>query len=106
MRNLLALLGAAVLVVAGLGWYLGWYKLGFTKTSDGNLRVETDVNTRKVVDDSSDALRKAGAFVGDHVDKAAQDAKDGQQPTPGTTPGPQDKSVSIFGIILAPSEKK
>ncbi len=27
MKNLLALVGAAVVTFAGLGWYLGWYNL-------------------------------------------------------------------------------
>ena len=85
MRNLLALVGAAVIAFAGLGWYFGWYKLTFTKTSDGNLRVETDVNTKKVVTDSGDALKQVGDLVGEKVDKTAQDAKSGQ---PANTPGP------------------
>lgn len=106
MKNLLALIGALVVGFAVAGWYLGWYKLGITKTSDGNLHVETNVNTKKVVDDSGDALKKAGAFVGDHLEKTAQDAKSGQQPTPGTTPGPQDTKVTIFGFDLSAAEKK
>lgn len=110
MKNLLALIGALVVGFAIGGWYLGWYQLGVTKTSDGNLHVETNVNTKKLADDSSEALKKAGAFVGDHLEKTATDAKTGTTPTPGTTPGPQDQAaptkVTVFGIDLSPSDKK
>jgi len=108
MKNLFALIGALVVGFAVAGWYLGWYQLGFTRTSDGNLRVETNVNTKKVVDDSGEALKKAGAFVGDHLDKTAADASSsaGQQPAPAATPAPPEKDakVSIFGIDLTPKK--
>jgi hypothetical protein len=104
MKNLLAFIGALVVGFAVAGWYLGWYQLGITKSSDGTLHVETNVNTQKVADDSTDAFKKAGAFVGDHLDKSTP------PPTPGGTPGPQDQNqatkVTVFGIDLSPSEKK
>jgi hypothetical protein len=103
MRNLLALVGALVVGFAVVGWYLGWYQLGVSKTTDGNLHVETNVNTKKVVDDSGAAIKKAGELVGSQLEKANKDG----QPTPGTTPGPQDQSkVTIFGFDLSPTEKK
>src|ERR1700730_16232337 len=34
MRNILALLAAGALVVAGLGWYLGWYHVKSTPSAD------------------------------------------------------------------------
>ena len=106
MKNLLALVGAVVIGFGVAGWYLGWYKLGFTKTTDGNLQVETNVNTKKVVDDSGDALKQAGAFLGNHLEKAATDANASQQPTPGDTPCPQEKKVTIFGFDLTNTGQK
>ena len=106
MKNLLALVGAVVIGFGVAGWYLGWYKLGFTKTTDGNLQVETNVNTKKVVDDSGDALKKAGAFLGNHIEKVASDANASQQPTPGATPGPQDTKVTLFGFDLSGAAPK
>lgn len=109
MRNLLALVGALVVVFAGLGWYLGWYKLSVSKTADGNLRVQTEVDTNKIVADSEDKLKRAGAYLGNQLDKAGQDAKAGPPPTPGVTPGPatadQNQKVSVFGFDLTPSQK-
>ena len=103
MRNLLALIGAVVVGFAVIGWYLGWYELGVTRTNEGTLRVETNLNTQKVVDDSGAAIKKAGDLVGKNLDKS-QDVK---QPTPGTTPGPQDqKKVTLFGFDLSPAQKK
>src|SRR5688572_9564605 len=61
MRNLLALGGAALLVFAGLGWYLGWYKVQSTPTADGQRRIESDLNTNKIkqdVDKGKDKVRK------------------------------------------------
>jgi hypothetical protein len=49
MRNILALIGAAVLVFAVLGWYFGWYKLGAEPAADGHRKI--DVNTHKIVED-------------------------------------------------------
>src|SRR6185312_1068406 len=89
MRNLLALVGIVVIGFAGLGWYMGWYKLSFTRSSDGNLEIKTDVDTKKVGTDSSEALKNLGHAIGNQAEKAAQDAK-GTAPagTPVGTPGP------------------
>ena len=103
MRNLLALIGAVVVGFAVVGWYLGWYQLGVTKSTEGNMNVETQVNTKTVVDDSGAAIKKAGELVGGHLEKASKDGP----PALGTTPGPQDQQkVTLFGFDLSPSEKK
>ncbi|QJW94068.1 hypothetical protein [Frigoriglobus tundricola] len=89
MRNLLALFGLLVLGFGGGGWYLGWYKLSVTRGIDGNLEIKTDVDTKKVTTDSSEALKNISAVVGNQVDKAAQEAKAvAPTSTPGATPGP------------------
>jgi hypothetical protein len=85
MRNLLALVGALVIGFVGVGWYMGWYKLSVSKRPDGNIRIETDVDGKKVIQDVGDGAKHLGQLAGDQVDKAAQDAKAGQ---PANTPGP------------------
>lgn len=103
MRNLLALVGAVVVGFAVVGWYLGWYQLGVTKATDGNLQVEANVNTKKLTDDSGAFFKKAGEAVGSQLEKASQNG----QPTPGTTPAPQEKQkVSLFGFDLSQVQKK
>lgn len=88
MRNLLALIGLLVLGFVGIGWYMGWYKLSFSRTTDGNLEIKTNVDTKKVGADSSDALNKLGTVIGNQAEKAAQDAKNALPPLPAGTPGP------------------
>jgi hypothetical protein len=51
MRNILALIGAAVLGFAVLGWYLQWYKVGTEPTSDGHRKVNIDFSTTKIAED-------------------------------------------------------
>ncbi len=75
MRNLLALIGAVVVLVVGLGWYLGWYTLG---TEPG--KVEVDFHTKKIADD----IKKGSQSVGDLLNrdqKASTEKKVEGQPT-------------------------
>src|SRR5262245_65244312 len=86
MRNFLALIGALVIGFGGVGWYLGWYKLNVSKAPDGNAEITTTVDTKKVVTDTEHGAKQVGAFVGDHLEKSAQEAK--QPGPPASTPGP------------------
>jgi hypothetical protein len=89
MRNILAVIGLLVIGFAGLGWYMGWYKLSVSRSTDGNLQITTNVDTQKVGNDSSEFFKNAATVVGSQVDKAAQEAKTSAPPsTPGATPGP------------------
>jgi hypothetical protein len=51
MRNFLALMAAAFLTLAGVGWYLGWYDVLIQPGSGGHHRVDIDVNIPKIKDD-------------------------------------------------------
>ena len=83
MRNLLSLFGLLVIGFAGIGWYMGWYKLSVTRGTDGNLEIKTDVDTKKVETDSTDARsRTSGTAIGSHVEKAAQDTGEDQSRLP------------------------
>jgi hypothetical protein len=73
MRNILALIGAAVVVFGGLGWYLGWYQFDLATGTDGKVHINGNVDTTKIVDDS----KKFGEKVGKVVDGA----KDKGEPT-------------------------
>lgn len=94
MRNLLALIGALVVGFGGLGWYFGWYKVNVTKAPDGNLRIEADVNTKKVGNDFGEGLKKGGEVLND-LGKGANEAKVTQ---PGPVTAPQhEESGWLFG---------
>jgi hypothetical protein len=66
MRNLLALLGFALVVFLALGWYLDWYS--FASNTD---TIEIGVNKKKMVDDAEAVKKKAS----DAVHSVTGDAK-------------------------------
>jgi hypothetical protein len=52
MRNMLALFGAALLAIVGVGWYLGWYKVRSQPASvPGQHTVNIDIDTKKIGND-------------------------------------------------------
>jgi hypothetical protein len=60
MRNLLALLGAALVTFLLVGWYLDWYHITpKAGASPGHNGVEIDVNSKKIGDDVNKGI-KAG----------------------------------------------
>lgn len=104
MRNLLAVIGLLVVGFAILGWYLNWYSLSVTRSSDGKLQISTDVDTNKLGSDANEAMKNLATVVGRQVEKAAQDAKNAAPAgAPGTTPGPVNGSQGSTYNPLAPS---
>lgn len=87
MRNLFALVGVLVVGVGGAGWYLGWYKVSLTKNQDGNLQIQTDVDTKKVSGDSSAFFQKVGQMVSEKVQQTGQNAALPPANTPAVLPG-------------------
>ncbi len=84
MRNFFALIGLLVVGFLGAGWYLGWYKLSFSRNPDGSAQVKADVNTRKVTADTGEGMKQVGAFL----NSQAQKAGDGKAGPLANTPGP------------------
>jgi hypothetical protein len=104
VRNLLALIGLLVVGVGGLGWYMGWYKLSFTRTSDGNIEIKTDVDTKKVTTDGSNLLKNISSTVENKANQAAKDASAAPPAgTPGATPGPVAPAQGSSLNPLAPA---
>jgi hypothetical protein len=87
MRNLFALIGVLVVGVGGAGWYLGWYKVNFTKNTEGNLQIQTDVDTKKLSGDSAEFFQKVGQLVDDKLKQAGQSGTTPPATTPANTPG-------------------
>ncbi len=88
MRNLFALIGVLVVGLGAGGWYLGWYKMNVSKNPEGNLQIQTDVDTKKLSGDSSEFFQKVGQIVSDKVQQ--ETSKSGTTPpttTPANTPG-------------------
>ncbi len=82
MRNILAFLAAAVIVLAGVGWYLDWYKLRLAPAGDGHLNVTIDADTAKAREDVSREAKKIEEAI--NKDKTsdgaqAEEKQDGQK---------------------------
>ena len=73
MRNLLALVGAAVIGFGVAGWYFGWYQLGVTKSNDGNLHVDVWYQNRAV------STQVGTGLVGNELTQITSGLSDGQQ---------------------------
>jgi hypothetical protein len=50
MRNLLALVALAVIVLAGLGYYKEWYTFKAVAAPDGHKTYTVDVDAKKIQD--------------------------------------------------------
>lgn len=87
MKNLLALVGLVVIGFAGIGWYMGWYKFSVAKTDDGKLQIKTDVDAKKVTDDSAAFFKNTAALIGKKLENESKDGKDAKG-APAGTPGP------------------
>jgi hypothetical protein len=48
MRNLLALVGAAVVTFVGAGYYLGWFSVHRPSGEDGSKSYNVELNTSKI----------------------------------------------------------
>ena len=62
VKNLLALGAAALIGFAGIGWYLGWYKIQTTPTASGE-KVTIDLNTPKIKEDVAHGKEKLRDYL-------------------------------------------
>jgi hypothetical protein len=58
MKNLLALVGLAVVGFGTAGWYLGWYNVATQKDAQGHTHVELEVDSSKVQHDLQQGEQK------------------------------------------------
>jgi hypothetical protein len=59
MRNLLALLGATVVTVVAVGWYLDWFRVRPAASGDGHKNYNLQLNTTKIEEDIHKGTSKA-----------------------------------------------
>ncbi|MBX9680469.1 MAG: lactonase family protein [Gemmataceae bacterium] len=104
MRNLLAMAAAGLLVFAGLGWYLDWYRLQTSTTPDGRRQIAVDLDTNKVRTDVNNFRKDNG---GQWTPTAAP-GSGGLIPAPQgfTTPSPttQPNQQPGFSVNVRPFE--
>jgi len=98
MRNILALIGAAVVAFLVVGWYLGWYQIARIPSPGGKQAIHVDVNPDKITND----VKKAGEQGAEIVDQLRDKSKDKpkQETGPATnffTPTPTEKDRGSSG---------
>jgi hypothetical protein len=102
MRNMLALFGAALLTVVGMGWYLGWYKVRSQPASvPGQHSVNIDINTSKISKDLQQGEQKLQQWLEKKSgDKSGDEAKKGDGglmlPSPSSPKKPHSESTPLF----------
>jgi hypothetical protein len=84
IKNLFALIGLAVVVFVGAGWYLGWYKVAEQSDGQGHPQVKIQVNASQVTSD----LHKAEQKVLEDLEKAKAVS------TPASTSAPQPPATT------------
>jgi hypothetical protein len=78
MRNLLALLGFALVTFLIVGWYLDWYHVTPRQTTaPGHQGLEIDVNRKKIGDDVNKGIKAGEDEIHKLTDK---DGKPAPQP--------------------------
>lgn len=80
MRNLLALVGLAVVVFLGLGYYLGWYKFDSSTGITGKKHISFEVDTKKIESDIKEGGEKLADKVGDASDNLKKNHSDSSHP--------------------------
>jgi len=98
MRNILALIGAAVVAFLAVGWYLGWYQVSRTSSPGGKQAISVDLNSDKISND----VKKAGEQGAEIVDQLRDKSKSqpNQETGPATnffTPTPAEKDKGSSG---------
>ena len=98
MRNLLALLGAAILTILVAGWYLGWYNISSApSTNSGHSKLEVDINSDKIGKD----VKKGEQNVQDFIEKKG--AANSTPTTPTTPAAPTSNVPSPFAPPADPN---
>lgn len=70
MRNLLALLGTALVAFLAIGWYLDWYQI----TPKPGSSVEININSRKIEDDVQRGVQAGKNKVNRLTDRDSQNS--------------------------------
>jgi hypothetical protein len=101
MRNMLALLGLILVLFFGIGFFRGWYTLGFSTSTDGSMwHITIGIFRQKVGGDIDDSRKWAGDKIDQikstNVAAPSTNPMPGATPTPGTNPTP---SANLPGPI-------
>jgi hypothetical protein len=103
MRNLLALLGAAVVTVVGVGWYLDWFKVHRGPANGGKQNYNVEFNTTKIGED----IHKGGEKLHKALEKKSTPMKETELVPPGPVfPTDLDIPMKNDGSPFSTTSKK
>ena len=105
MKNLLALIGLAVVIVGGLGWYLGWYQLGTQQGVNGHRIITVDVDTKKAIENGKNGVQKVSSIISNETKGTSPVLPDAKQ-VEGQTTGIQFDRDGGAVIVLPKIEIK
>ncbi len=63
MKNMLSMAATGLVIFAGLGWYLDWYKVARTTTPDGKQHIAIDINTKRIESDFDKGRDKVTGYL-------------------------------------------
>ena len=102
MRNLLALVGLALVVFLVAGNYLGWYTFNSSTGLDGKKHISFEVDTKKIESDSKQGIEKVVDKGSDVVDNLK---KNQHESNTITVTAPPSLSSNLFGPPAKTNER-
>jgi hypothetical protein len=75
MRNLLTLLGFAVIAFLVVGYYLNWYSFSTPAADSGHTSFQVDINKKKIGDDVHQGVEAGSKKVHELIDGSKSEPK-------------------------------
>jgi hypothetical protein len=88
MRNLLALLGLALVAFAVVGWFRGWYQFQTVTEPDGHRDVKIEINGPKIDKDVHQGAQTLEKAIESKINKTPGNTSSAPAPSPANAPAP------------------
>ncbi|SRR6266404_1639429 len=102
MRNLLAFVAAVVLLLAGVGWYRGWYRVQSSPAPRGHHAVNIDIDKDKIGKDLHEGEEELQKVIENKLKDTGEKRAETTLPD-ATTPNLKQKP-SVDPKMLTPRE--
>jgi hypothetical protein len=67
MKNIITMAATGLVIFAGLGWYLDWYKVASRTTPDGNKHFDIEVNTKRIESDIEKGRNQVTGYLNNNA---------------------------------------
>jgi hypothetical protein len=96
------LLGLALVLFFGIGYFRGWYTFNFSTGTDGKTNIQIGVDQSKLGTDLKDGKQ----WAGEKIDQLKQPKTDANvQPASGTQPAPASLPAPVGALPPLPGKK-